>query len=81
MFNVRCFPNFPAFAINCAAKNATRQADAQITGSVAGARPLKRAIQEHLLDPLATKLLAGEFKPGDRIKVGAKNGELVFGKR
>jgi len=46
-----------------------------------GARPLKRAIQEHLLDPLATKLLAGEFKPGDRIKVGAKNGELAFGKR
>jgi hypothetical protein len=35
-----------------------------------GARPLKRAIQEHLLDPLATKLLAGEFKPGDKIKVG-----------
>ena len=43
-----------------------------------GARPLKRAIQEHLLDPLATKLLAGEFKPGDKIKVSAKNGELVF---
>jgi hypothetical protein len=37
-----------------------------------GARPLKRAIQEHLLDPLATKLLAGEFKPGDKIKVTAK---------
>src|ERR1035438_1603137 len=37
-----------------------------------GARPLKRAIQEHLLDPLATKLLAGEFKPGDKIKVSAK---------
>ena len=43
-----------------------------------GARPLKRAIQEHLLDPLATKLLAGEFKPGDKVKVGAKDGELVF---
>jgi ATP-dependent Clp protease ATP-binding subunit ClpB len=43
-----------------------------------GARPLKRAIQEHLLDPLATKLLAGEFKPNDRIKVSAKDGELVF---
>jgi ATP-dependent Clp protease ATP-binding subunit ClpB len=46
-----------------------------------GARPLKRAIQEHLLDPLATKLLAGEFKPGDRIKVSAKDGELVFEKK
>ena len=43
-----------------------------------GARPLKRAIQEHLLDHLATKLLAGEFKPGDKIKVGAKGEELVF---
>ena len=43
-----------------------------------GARPLKRAIQEHLLDPLATKLLAGEFKPGDRIKVGVKSESLAF---
>jgi ATP-dependent Clp protease ATP-binding subunit ClpB len=46
-----------------------------------GARPLKRAIQEHLLDPLATKLLAGDFKPGDKIKVSAKDGELVFVKK
>jgi ATP-dependent Clp protease ATP-binding subunit ClpB len=46
-----------------------------------GARPLKRAIQEHLLDPLATKLLAGEFKPGDKIKVTAKDDELVFQKK
>jgi ATP-dependent Clp protease ATP-binding subunit ClpB len=43
-----------------------------------GARPLKRAIQEHLLDPLATKLLAGEFKPGDRIKVTADDDGLLF---
>jgi ATP-dependent Clp protease ATP-binding subunit ClpB len=46
-----------------------------------GARPLKRAIQEHLLDPLATKLLAGEFKPNDKIKVTAKDGELAFAKK
>jgi len=46
-----------------------------------GARPLKRAIQEHLLDPLATKLLAGEFKPGDKIKVTAKDDILVFQKK
>ncbi len=43
-----------------------------------GARPLKRAIQEHLLDPLATKLLAGEFKPGEKIKVSADNDQLIF---
>jgi ATP-dependent Clp protease ATP-binding subunit ClpB len=42
---------------------------------------LKRAIQEHLLDPLAMKLLAGEFKPGDKIKVGAWIEELVFLKK
>ncbi len=46
-----------------------------------GARPLKRAIQEHLLDPLATKLLAGEFKPSEKIKVTAKDDELVFQKK
>jgi ATP-dependent Clp protease ATP-binding subunit ClpB len=43
-----------------------------------GARPLKRAIQEKLLDPLATKLLAGEFKPGDKVKVSVKDDELAF---
>jgi ATP-dependent Clp protease ATP-binding subunit ClpC len=42
------------------------------------ARPLKRAIQEHLLDLLATKLLAEEFKPGEKIKVTVKDDELVF---
>jgi ATP-dependent Clp protease ATP-binding subunit ClpB len=46
-----------------------------------GARPLKRAIQDLLLDPLANKLLVGEFKPGDRIKVVAHDGELGFEKK
>jgi ATP-dependent Clp protease ATP-binding subunit ClpB len=45
-----------------------------------GARPLKRTIQELLLDPLALKMLEGEFKPGDHIKVQARDGELVFAK-
>ena len=43
-----------------------------------GARPLKRTIQEELLDPLATKLLNGEFKPGDHIRVTAADAELIF---
>ena len=43
-----------------------------------GARPLKRSIQEHLLDPLAMKLLDGEFKPGDRVRVTAEAGHLTF---
>jgi len=46
-----------------------------------GARPLKRTIQDLLLDPLATKLLLGEFKPGDRIKVLAHDGELELVKK
>jgi len=45
-----------------------------------GARPLKRAIQEHLLDPLATRLLEGEFKPGDRIKVSGNGSGLTMEK-
>jgi len=36
-----------------------------------GARPLKRAIQTYLLNPLSSKLIAGEFKEGDAIKVDA----------
>ncbi len=46
-----------------------------------GARPLKRAVQDLVLDPLATKLLEGEFKAGDRIKVVAHDGELAFEKK
>ncbi len=43
-----------------------------------GARPLKRTIQDLLLDPLATKLLLGEFKPGDRIRAVAHGRALEF---
>jgi ATP-dependent Clp protease ATP-binding subunit ClpB len=43
-----------------------------------GARPLKRAIQKELQDPLAGKILAGEIKEGDRIKAGVAKGELTF---
>ncbi len=43
-----------------------------------GARPLKRAVQEQLLNPLSMKLLEGEFKPGDKIKVSTSDGELKF---
>jgi ATP-dependent Clp protease ATP-binding subunit ClpB len=43
-----------------------------------GARPLKRAIQRLLENPLARRLLEGEFGDGDTIRVDAQNGELVF---
>ncbi len=46
---------------------------------VYGARPLKRAIQSELENPLAQKLLAGEFTAGDTIFVDVKDGKLTFG--
>ena len=45
---------------------------------VYGARPLKRAIQRHLQDPLALRLLAGEFLPGDHIKAEVAGETLRF---
>ncbi len=49
---------------------------------VFGARPLKRAIQRQVQDPLAQKLLAGEFKEGDHILVDADaEGRLLFHKQ
>ena len=47
---------------------------------VYGARPLKRAIQQQVENPLAQRILKGEFGPGSRLKVTAKGGALVFGK-
>jgi ATP-dependent Clp protease ATP-binding subunit ClpB len=43
-----------------------------------GARPLKRAIQRLVENPLALRLLEGEFADGATIRVDAQNGELVF---
>jgi ATP-dependent Clp protease ATP-binding subunit ClpB len=43
-----------------------------------GARPLKRTIQKRVLDPLAQKMLSGEYREGDTVVVDAQNGEIVF---
>src|SRR5213079_1643504 len=43
-----------------------------------GARPLKRAIQRMVENPLALRLLEGEVADGDTIRVDAHDGELVF---
>jgi ATP-dependent Clp protease ATP-binding subunit ClpB len=43
-----------------------------------GARPLKRTIQKHLVDPLALAILEGEFREGDTVRVEAAEGELVL---
>ena len=45
---------------------------------VYGARPIKRAIQQRVLDPLAMKVLEGEFSAGDKIQVNVQGGELTF---
>jgi len=47
---------------------------------VYGARPLKRAIQRQLENPLATEILAGHFLPGEVIKVDVANDGLTFSK-
>jgi ATP-dependent Clp protease ATP-binding subunit ClpB len=45
-----------------------------------GARPLKRAIQAQLENPLAQKILSGDFVGGDVIQVDAAEGRLAFAK-
>jgi ATP-dependent Clp protease ATP-binding subunit ClpB len=48
---------------------------------VYGARPLKRAIQQQIENPLAQRILRNELLPGDRIRVTARGSELVFEKQ
>ncbi|HEY7994366.1 MAG TPA: AAA family ATPase, partial [Candidatus Eremiobacteraceae bacterium] len=47
---------------------------------VYGARPLKRALQKEVVDPLALRILGGEFVDGDRIVADVDRGELAFRK-
>ncbi len=48
---------------------------------VYGARPLKRAIQQQIENPLAERILQGQFGPGDHIQVEVQAGQLHFEKR
>jgi ATP-dependent Clp protease ATP-binding subunit ClpB len=45
-----------------------------------GARPLKRTIQRRILDPLAMKVLEGEFREGDTVRIDGRTGQLTFTK-
>ncbi|MEO8400659.1 MAG: ATP-dependent chaperone ClpB [Gammaproteobacteria bacterium] len=45
---------------------------------VYGARPLKRAIQQYVENPLAQEILSGKFLPGETIHIDSKNSSLVF---
>jgi len=47
---------------------------------VYGARPLKRAIQQLVENPLAQAILSGEFLPGDKVEIGVKDDDLTFTK-
>jgi ATP-dependent Clp protease ATP-binding subunit ClpB len=48
---------------------------------VYGARPLKRAIQNEIENPLAQEILSGKFLPGDIIEVDAADGEFIFNRK
>jgi ATP-dependent Clp protease ATP-binding subunit ClpC len=48
---------------------------------VYGARPLRRAIQQLLEDPLSEGLLEGKFRKGDTVLATAKDGEIVLEKK
>jgi ATP-dependent Clp protease ATP-binding subunit ClpC len=43
-----------------------------------GARPLRRAVQRYIENPLSVRLLSGEFRPGDLIVIDELNGQLIF---
>ncbi len=43
-----------------------------------GARPIKRAVQTMIEDPLSLEILEGKFKEGDIVKVGGRNGKIIF---
>ncbi len=47
---------------------------------VYGARPLKRAIQQRIENPLAQHILGGEFAPGDTVRVDVQGEEMLFSK-
>jgi ATP-dependent Clp protease ATP-binding subunit ClpB len=48
---------------------------------VYGARPLKRAIQQQIENPLAQRILRNELVPGDRVRVTVRGSELVFDRK
>jgi ATP-dependent Clp protease ATP-binding subunit ClpB len=43
-----------------------------------GARPLKRAIQQYLLNPMSKSIVSGGYMPGDTIRVDVEDGDITF---
>jgi ATP-dependent Clp protease ATP-binding subunit ClpB len=60
--------------------NAKRELAIEGFDPVYGARPLKRTIQRRIQDPLALKILEGEFTDGDHIRIDVVDGEFTFTK-
>jgi ATP-dependent Clp protease ATP-binding subunit ClpB len=60
----------------------TEQAVARVAEAgydpIYGARPLKRALQKLVIDPLANKLLAGDFQPGDQLEATTEGDRIAF---
>jgi ATP-dependent Clp protease ATP-binding subunit ClpA len=48
---------------------------------VYGARPLKRAIQRLVLDPLAEEIIRGELTSGTSVEIGASDGAITLTKK
>jgi ATP-dependent Clp protease ATP-binding subunit ClpB len=46
-----------------------------------GARPLKRTIQKLIIDPLSVKIISGEFKEQDKIRIDLENRKIIFKKK
>jgi ATP-dependent Clp protease ATP-binding subunit ClpB len=45
---------------------------------VYGARPLRRAVQRRIENPLSRSIIAGDFKKGDKIRADMKDGDVAF---
>ena len=61
-------------------EDALRELAAEGFDPVYGARPLKRAIQQKIENPLAKEILAGKFAAGDTVVVHERGGLLYFEK-
>src|SRR5689334_9235618 len=73
-----CPRSLAAPRARCYREGSTSSSSASSFDPVYGARPIKRTIQRLILDPLAQKVLTGEYKEGDTVFVDAQEGKIVF---
>jgi len=46
-----------------------------------GARPMRRAVEKHLEDPMAEEIIRGDLREGEKIVISAKDDKLVFNQK